>query len=51
MQRLHRVENNFVVERAAIQGMRMADQRSVSRGRGSGVEQRFETSGGPGDEE
>ena len=46
VQRLHGVEDDFVVQRSAKQRMGMTDQRSMRRVLGSGVEQSFESSGG-----
>ena len=47
----HGVEDDFVVERSAKEWMRMADDGGVGCGRGSGVEQSFEASGGAGEGE
>jgi hypothetical protein len=41
----HGVEDDFVVERSAKEGMRMTNHGSVGCGGGSGVEQSFQTSG------
>ena len=44
VQRLHRVESNFVVQRAAKQGMRMSHHGRVRRIFGTGIEQRLKPS-------
>ena len=46
VQRLHGVEDNFVVERPTIERMRMTNNRSMSRSGRSRIEQRFQASGG-----
>ena len=51
VERFHGVEDDFVVQRSAEEWMRMTDERSVSRGGRSRVEQGFEASGGAFEEE
>ncbi len=51
VERLHGVEDYFVVERSSVERMRMTDYGSVGRGGRSGVEQSFQASGGAGEEE
>ncbi len=46
VEHFHRMENDFVVQRASVKRMRMADEGGVSCGGGTGVEQGFEAAGG-----
>ena len=45
------MEDDFVVERASVERMRMADEGGVSGVGGSGIEEGFEASGGAVEEE
>jgi len=51
VERFHGVEDYFVVQRSAIQRMRMANDRGMRRVGRPGVEQRFQASGGTGKKE
>jgi len=46
VQRLHRVEHDFVMQSAAEHRVRMADEGGVCRGRGAKVKNGFETARG-----
>jgi len=50
IERFHGMEDDFVVERSAVERMRMADHGGVRRVGGPGVEQSFQASGGAGEE-
>ncbi len=50
VERLHGVEDNFIVQRSSIEWMRMADHSGMRRVGRSGVEQGFQASGGAGEE-
>ena len=51
VERLHGVENDFVVQRSTVERMRMAHQGGMGRARQSGIEQGFQASGRAGEEE
>jgi hypothetical protein len=51
VKRFHGVEDDLVVERSAVERMRMTDDSGVRRGGRTGVEQSFQASGGSGEKE
>src|SRR5208282_5474521 len=51
VERLHGVEDDFIVQRSTVERMRMTDDGSMRRVGRSGVEQGFQASGGAGEEE
>ena len=51
VERLHGMEGDFVVERSPVQRMRMANHGGMRRGGRSGVEKRFQASGGAGEKQ
>ncbi len=51
VERLHGVEDDFVVQRSAVERVRMADHGGVRCVGRSGVEECFQASGGAGEEE
>ena len=51
VERLHGVKDDFVVQRSAVQRMRMANEGGMRCAGRTGVEQGFQASGGAGEEE
>src|ERR1700674_3801206 len=51
IERFHGVEDDFVVERSTEERMRMADHGGMRRAGRTGVEERFQSSGGAGEEQ
>ena len=51
VERFHRVEDDFIVERSSVERMRMTDDGGMRGGGRSAVEQDFQPSGGTGNEE